>query len=52
MQVRNEEDLYSSNHQPAKLLAAHRLPRKFDWCDPLDKVRIPAMHADIANAEN
>ena len=36
MQARKEEDL-SHNHQPAKLLQAHRLPRKFDWCDPLDK---------------
>ena len=47
VQARNEEDLSSSNHQPAKLLRAHRLPRKFDWCDPLDKVRIPVTHLPI-----
>ena len=35
VQERREEDL-SHNHQPAKLLQAHRLPRKFDWYDPLD----------------
>ncbi len=47
VQARKEEDLSSSNHQPAKLLRAHRLPRKFDWCDPLDKVRKPVTRADM-----